>query len=68
MDAKVTNEQLEAAVKASIRREIEELYDKKFTYELLYEHTHEDVYKRAAWCIEQKIKILEDACTAKSKR
>jgi hypothetical protein len=60
MGAKVTDEQLEAAFKASIRREIEELYDKKFTYELLYERTHDDVYKRAVWRIEQKIKVLEE--------
>jgi hypothetical protein len=55
----ITYEQLEGAVKASIRREIEELYDKKFTYELLYGRTHEEVYKRAILRIAQKIKMLE---------
>jgi hypothetical protein len=60
MGTKVTDEELEATFKATIRRQIEELYQRKFTFELFYERTHEDVYKRAIWRIEQKIKMLEE--------
>jgi hypothetical protein len=60
MGTKVSEDELEAHFKSAIRKIIADLCQRKIKFQAFYDDTHEDVYKRMVWRIEQKIKMLEE--------
>jgi len=60
MGVKVEHEKQKKLFKEAVESMISELRVRLIYFTKLYDETHEEIYKRQIWRIEQKIKILEE--------